>query len=376
MPAAAHISGPTRTDPAVRSILRSWRELTGGGADADRDRRTLVACSGGADSSALALALAAGSRDLVIAHLVHDMRPASSAHADRDAARDLADALDLEFAEGEIRVAQQPGNAEANARRARYDRLERMALERGARFVTTAHHADDQLETLLMRLMRGAGPRGLAGIRPSRTLGSRGVVLVRPMLGVDRASAERLCAEAGWSWREDETNADLSRMRAAIRHRALPELRSIRSDAARNATRSAHAIAETADMLDARARDLHAMGDHDPEHPGARAWARSLLRAEPVPVVCALLRTSVGAVASTGLDRLNAETLRRVARAIRDRSGEPRRFALRAGTIHVDAAFVRIAPADEPGAPAREWDAHTDANRAHANNDKEEIHGR
>src|SRR5262249_13089156 len=156
------ISLPRRTDPTVRAITRSWRSLTGGTSRGhDRARRTLIACSGGGDSCGLALALAAAISNpadlLVIAHLVHDMRPESEPLAHRDAPRDLASALGLPFVERSIRVKTAGGNAEAVARRLRYQALAQLASEHGCPFIATAHHAQDQLETMLMALIRGSG---------------------------------------------------------------------------------------------------------------------------------------------------------------------------------------------------------------------------
>jgi len=84
-------------DAGVRRIVRAWRALTGGRGVRDVDRRTLIACSGGVDSSALVLALATATEHLVVAHVVHDMRGAEDALADRDAARVLAERVGLGF---------------------------------------------------------------------------------------------------------------------------------------------------------------------------------------------------------------------------------------------------------------------------------------
>jgi 2-haloacid dehalogenase len=115
-----------------------------------------------------------------------------------------------------------------------------MAQAHGCRYIATAHHADDQLETVLMRLIRGAGPRGMGGIRAVRSLGQegpegRGVRVVRPMLGMSRDEAVRICTDAEWVWREDASNRDESFLRNAIRARVIPEIKAIRPDAAERA---------------------------------------------------------------------------------------------------------------------------------------------
>ncbi len=218
-------------DAAARAVLRRWRELTGGSGTRDPDRRTLVACSGGADSTALVLALA-DSQPLV-GHVVHDLRDRAETSAERDRVASLAAGLGLGFIETAVAVRALPGNAEANARRARYRALEALASRAGCPFVATAHHAGDQLETMLMAMLRGAGIGGLAGMPASRALGRRGVLLVRPMLGIGRADAERLCTLAGVGWATDPTNADISRFRAALRHGPLRALEAMRPGGAR-----------------------------------------------------------------------------------------------------------------------------------------------
>jgi tRNA(Ile)-lysidine synthase len=173
MALAPTIQRVSRRDRTVRTVSRAWRELTGGlTRGRDSQRRTLIACSGGADSSGLAIALASAvskpRMQFVVAHVVHDMRAEDEALADRDATKGLAARLGLEFVESRVRLRGLSGNAEAVARRLRYAALKQLAEDHGCGFIATAHQADDQLETMLMKLIRGAGPRGLAGVAPSR----------------------------------------------------------------------------------------------------------------------------------------------------------------------------------------------------------------
>ena len=252
----------SRRDADVAAIVRAWRRQTTlrkrDGKEA-QGGRTLVGCSGGADSVALLLALAAATDRLVVGHVVHDLRPREEALADREFVRDLAERLGLEFAEAEVGVKAKrkergakggsgTRNVEALARRARYAALMEMAGERGIRFVAVAHHADDQLETVVMSLLRGSGPAGLSGMPERRVLGwpdELRVWLVRPMLGavirggITREVCRRMCERAGIAWREDATNADTSRLRSAVRHRVVPVLKEIRPSAAERATSAA-----------------------------------------------------------------------------------------------------------------------------------------
>ncbi len=269
MPANRHTFAPgdelpSRSDGASRAVVAAWRRLTASegwttARTPDADRRTLVACSGGADSAALAICLASASagarRSVVLGHVVHDLRPASLALADRDRARGLALRLGVEFVEREVRVVGMAGNAEANARRARYAALAEMAREAGCPFVATAHHADDQLETLLMRVVRGSGLRGLACIHASRRLAA-GVRLVRPMLVASREDSLRICVLAGYEPAVDATNADTTRLRAALRAGVLPQLRQLNRGVAAHAVEIATAAREAQALIRRRALGL------------------------------------------------------------------------------------------------------------------------
>lgn len=334
-----------KKDPAVRAIIAAWRRLTTPRerARAGAGEPVLVACSGGADSSALAIALAAaGGREparVVLAHIVHDLRPRAQALADRDATRKLAGLLGLGFVESAVQVrvgAARRANAEGAARAARYAALAELAKREELRFVATAHHADDQLETVLMALMRGAGPRGLAGAAESRSL-APGVRVIRPMLAAEanRADAERICRTFGWEWREDATNTDESRLRAAVRHQVVPMIRSIRPRAAERACAMARLLHDVERLVRGRASRLWARRESDAAAGSAR-WNRPALRRVSAAVLGELVRVSAHRLAgpSARADRLGQSTVGPVVRAIRDESTEPRRFTI--GGIEVD----------------------------------------
>jgi tRNA(Ile)-lysidine synthase len=185
----------------------------------------VVAVSGGADSVALLRALADGpaTPGLVVAHLNHRLRGAES---DADAAFVAALCPHLPHSAESVDVAAVAAgdNLEDTARRVRYDFLARVARETGASWVTTAHTLDDQAETVLHRLIRGTGLRGLRGIAESREL-APGVKLLRPMLTVSRAEVIAYLRAIGQPWREDASNRDPAFTRNRIRHELLPLLR-------------------------------------------------------------------------------------------------------------------------------------------------------
>src|SRR6185369_3875667 len=128
-------------------------------------------------------------------------------------------------------------NVEAEARRARYEFLARAAAAQGATKIATAHTIDDQAETVLLRLVRGAGRRGLGGIRPRRG------AIVRPLLLCDRVQVRHYLVERGLSWRRDRSNFDYALARTRIRAGYLPAL------ARELNPRLARALARLADVL-------------------------------------------------------------------------------------------------------------------------------
>lgn len=298
--------------------MARWRLLgrDAVGGDPARVGLTVVACSGGADSSALALALRTATDRLLIAHVLHSMRPLHEEEADRDAARVLAERLGVGFAE--IRVASRGGeNVEASLRRARYGALRRIAQEASGALVVTGHHADDQFESMVLALVRGAGVRGMAGAASKRRL-APGVWLLRPMLGVTRDEARALCESEGVSWREDATNLDTSRARARLRHGVLAELEALRPGAAKRAARSAAMLRDAAGLVEDRARAVFGESSD---------WAREALRAERAIVVGAgLRRTALRLTRGVGADRLSERVVGPVVRAARDDRHDPRRF--------------------------------------------------
>jgi tRNA(Ile)-lysidine synthase len=185
----------------------------------------LVAVSGGADSTALLLGLHhlahALGLELHAAHLHHGLR---GADADRDLAfvRALCRRLRIPLAwrriDARAGMARRRLSGQDGLRRLRREFLRAEAARAGAAAIATAHQADDQLETLLMRLARGTGASGLGGIPPRRGL------WIRPLLQATRADVEHDLRVAGQPWREDRSNRDPAYLRNRLRHRAIPAL--------------------------------------------------------------------------------------------------------------------------------------------------------
>lgn len=227
--------------------------------------RVVVACSGGPDSSALLHVLACLRAPLgVELHAVgvdHGLREGAS--AELDLAAEVADREAVPFARVEVAVAP-GGDLQARARVARHRALQAVAEEVGAAVVALGHTADDRAETVLMRIMRGAGPRGVAAM-PARSGGVEGdVPLVRPLLRARRADVEAHLSRHGVRAAEDPSNAERRFLRARVRHEILPLL----ADSSPNIV--AHLCALADDLDDAR---------EDPWADLSRAQRRMLRRA-------------------------------------------------------------------------------------------------
>jgi len=210
---------PTSVVEAVRTALAA-PEAPPPGA------RVVVGVSGGLDSTALLHLLRfplAGRLRPVVAHLDHGWRAESA--ADAAWVRGICRAWDVPFRGARASVT--PASEE-EARRARYALFERTAEELGATAILTAHHADDQAETILFRVLRGTGLRGLGGIPVARD-----GVIFRPLLGVWREELEEYARAFGLRWRDDSTNEDRAFARNAVRHVLLPEAERIAPGARR-----------------------------------------------------------------------------------------------------------------------------------------------
>jgi tRNA(Ile)-lysidine synthase len=193
------------------------------------DVTVVVAISGGCDSVALLRAMTSlhsgGVGRISAVHLNHQLRPDSD--EDEQFVVDLCRRLGVVCDVGRVaveRLAAESGDGiEAAARTARYQFLEQAAGRLGARFVATAHTADDQAETILHRIVRGTGIRGLTGMARVRPLGH--ATLIRPLLGVRRVELQTYLDALRQPYRHDPSNADLRFTRNRIRHQTMPELR-------------------------------------------------------------------------------------------------------------------------------------------------------
>jgi tRNA(Ile)-lysidine synthase len=240
----------TRAPAELRLVAdRAARALAAAGVPEPGDG-VAVAVSGGADSLALlhALRALAGPRRwrLAVVTVDHGLRPGSA--ADAAFVADHAKAIGLParvctLTPGDL-ARHRPAGPEGAARAARYEALWAATHELGCPWLATGHTLDDQAETVLLQLLRGAGPDGLAAmaVRTGR--------LLRPLLGVRRSETRACCAAAGLAWREDPTNAGDGPLRNRVRHHLLPLLEELRPGATQALARTAALAADERDWLD------------------------------------------------------------------------------------------------------------------------------
>jgi tRNA(Ile)-lysidine synthase len=284
----ASSSGPLLD--ALRDGLRDESALGSGS-------KVIVALSGGLDSCVLLHLLRFGSRpgpSLAAAHYDHAMRDESA--ADALWVRGLCRAWGVPCT---IERAAAAPRSEAAARRARYAFLERVRAGEGADRVLTAHHADDQAETVLFRVLRGTGVEGLAGI-PARGEGS----ILRPLLACWRDELEAYARRVGLTWRDDVTNDELGYARNVIRHRILPEAEASVAPGARRAlvrlARLAAAEEEAWNgLLESLLGSVEVTGEGGTEDRGEIVVSRDALLALHVAVRARILRSLVARLGRT-----------------------------------------------------------------------------
>jgi tRNA(Ile)-lysidine synthase len=322
---------------------RVWQRIRSAGL-LRSGQRVLVACSGGADSTAMLDLLRRlaprGGWTPVVVTIDHHQQPRHTAAVRQ--LRNRCRRWSLQFVASALAPEQAaPGSDEDRLRRARYRLLRRVAADQGCQRVATGHTADDQVETVLLRLLRGTGVRGLGGIPAMRD-----GLFIRPLLDLGRSEVKAYLRARRLSWCDDPTNRDRRRPRNRIRHRLLPRLRreyNPRLDQALLRLAAAAGRDEAALSGWAARVALFERGD------GAIAAALDDVRALPEAVQVRLIqrmlqRTAGGAV---NLEQKHVERLlQRLA------TGAPGRLELQAGLAAVMELDALVIHAGRPAAPA------------------------
>lgn len=233
------------------------------------DSPILVGFSGGADSSALLLMLKIYSEQsgakIYAAHLNHGIR-GDEADRDEQFCRELARAYGVEFFSLRLdipAIARESGESiESAARRERYDFFNRIMREKSIPILATAHNADDNLETVIFNLTRGAGLLGLCGIPDSRP--TECGVVIRPILSMEKKDIIAFCNKNSINYVTDSTNADNEYTRNKIRNQIIPLLKEINSGVVKNASRATESLKE--DSLCLQSATSSFIGEHTSEH--------------------------------------------------------------------------------------------------------------
>lgn len=310
-----------------------------------RTARLLVACSGGADSVALLCALREINQSdfwkwtLVVGHVNHALRGEES-DADAIFVAELAARLGLPAVARTIVWPDEPVHVgEAAARAARRRLLRAMAVETGGDAIVLGHHADDQAETVLMRLMRGAGLKGLGAMRAASAIGS--MPLLRPLLTVTRGDLREYLKQCGQPWREDRTNAEPTFLRNRVRAEVMPLLAALQGRVVESLCRAAAHAAEGHDLLRAAGDELEERCQAVRTAEG-RVLLRQPLRDAPIAAARYVLARTAASIALDA-DRVNSGQIDRALTLIRG-AGATGRAQIGGGVeIDVAAGVVMVA---------------------------------
>jgi tRNA(Ile)-lysidine synthase len=317
--------------------------------------RLLVALSGGPDSLSLLHALV-GHPELEVGaiHVHHGMRGAE-ADSDVEYLKSLCEGwgvpLAVEYADVPALAAERRMSAEEAGRDARYAAFAKVATEQGWGKVATAHNADDQAETVLMRLLRGTGTDGLAGIPERRSL-ARGVEVVRPLLRTPRSAIEAYCREHGLKPLQDATNLDVRYRRSQVRYQVLPLLEEYSPSVRDHLRRLAAQAREERDLMDGLAERVlvqAARVEQDDAWPWLPAGERVVIRVSRLLEAGDVLARRALRMALRGASpgvEVDAELLARLLRLMRAISGaiELPGCSYRAVRLGGDLVILRAAP--------------------------------
>lgn len=303
--------------------LISFRETVFDTCRLSADQPILVGVSGGPDSLCLLDNLLQLGLAVIAAHFDHQLRQESA--QDAETVRQIAEALGVPFVLGRQDVAHFAAverlSLEEAARRLRYRFLFDQARQRQAQAVAVAHTADDQVETVLMHLLRGAGLNGLAGMR-YRTLlpdWDPSIPLVRPLLDTWREDTLSYCRERGFVPVMDPSNQETVFFRNRVRHEVIPYLETLNPRARQNIWRAAH-------LLDGDAQVVQAVVEPAwlaclvEQQPGAVALRLDALQAMATGMLRAVLRRGI-AQCLPGLRDINAAAVERAAQYVRSPVG-------------------------------------------------------
>ena len=353
----------TSVQHAVNTVIHRFRRLN------PQNLRTIVGLSGGADSVALLKCLSLASKDVLAVHVIHDIRPIEESHYDLKVARDAARVCGVDFLSLRIfpqkEAVARGENLESCARRLRYNALSNAAHTRlesaeGKSFIrkdsiyynernlkaviATAHHADDQLETLLMRLCRGSGLSGMSGIASCIAANHQcSHAIIRPMLDISRADTEAICAEYNLVYATDASNFDETLTRNKIRHQVVPVLKSLYSKAAEHSSELAKILASAQKVVERQSCTCFG-GDHDSSPGNWTSTSSDWLRLQEDVVIYEWITYAIRSVCNGGgvnYDKINNQMVDDVVQAIRKRKTKTYYWPSRVIEVGIEQVKIR-----------------------------------
>ncbi len=305
--------------------------------------RILLAVSGGADSMALLATCAQlatrsnRSYTLVVSYIHHHLRP--EADTEQQTVANIAQQFGYDFRPASIHPQEghhpdQPNNLSARARHLRYQALQNIAQQTHADVIATAHHGSDQLETILLNLLRGTGPEGLAAM-PWRTTPqdpTSAVPIIRPLLSQSHQDCLDLCNSINWPYHEDSSNQDQSKRRNLVRAQIIPLLRQITPDIDQRIHRTTDLLNESNNLIKTLTTATFPTpeistdnDDHDLHQNQTLRYHRAELANLPILILTTGLRTAIHNQTHS-LDAITQPMLTQLVTAIKDHQTHPRTF--------------------------------------------------
>lgn len=237
----------------INTVIGNFRRLV-------KDNKIIICCSGGADSMALLFCAQKIFTDIRVIHLLHDMRPYEEAIKDADFVREYCSKNNLHFDQFsvEARDVEDRPPGEGAYREARYTEIAAYAKAIDYRYAATGHHADDQLETMIMKMCRGSGLRGLSGIAPSLT--KQTIHYVRPLLEISKDAILEICAKNDVPFIHDASNEDEKYARNYIRANVVPHLKKIFPHCSERSVKVGHNLLLAQKIID---KQLHLLQEYE-----------------------------------------------------------------------------------------------------------------
>jgi len=303
----------------INSVIQAFRKLVPEG------KKIILQCSGGPDSTALLFCAHIAKLDIEVVHFLHNMRPVEIATEDKNC-------ILAHCAKFGVKVRVCPINCPTGASENDYRELRNYWIERECyrpdKYSATAHHADDQLETLIMKISRGCGLEGLTGIAEDKILPNTGVHVVRPMLSISKEDIYDICKQNNLAFVEDQTNKDTHYSRNAIRQNVIPALKVLYPRCAEHANETAKIASKAVDLVSTKVKELsiHESSYEPPVGkgrfsliPGIQIRVEALRLSDDI-VIAAWLRKTAKFVGTSNLyaaDKINKQMIDQVISAIR-----------------------------------------------------------